>query len=70
MPADTDITAKLLDAKVAVIVRLLKDHPVDEAVGILENAKIELEAIAEFEEKRAEVASKIAAFNAKAVLTA
>ncbi len=70
MPADTDTTVKLLDAKVDVIVRLLKDHPVDEAVSILENAKIDLEARAEFEEKRAEVATKIAAFNAKAAQTA
>ncbi len=65
MPVNSDTAIKLLDAKIRVIFDLLKVHPFEEAICILENVKIELETQEDFRQKHAEVTKKITTLEAE-----
>ncbi len=64
MPIDQNTTVKLLDAKIAVILDLLRVHPLDEAMSILENVKILLEHPEGLQLERAGAAQGVATLDA------
>ncbi len=67
MPENQDTTVKLLDAKVRLVFDLLKVHPIEDAMCILENVKIQLEQLEVLQLERAEAVKRIAALEAEAV---
>ncbi len=70
MPTDSDTTVKLLDAKIKMIFDLLKVHPHDDAIGILESVKIHLDDLEARELEQAEAAQKDATTDAEAETSA
>ncbi len=70
MPENQDTTVKLLDAKIRVIFDLLKVHPLEDAMCILENVKIELEHLEVLQQEHAEAMKIIAALEAEAATPA
>ncbi len=69
MPSDQDTAVKLLDAKIRLVFDLLKVHPIEDAMSILENVKIQLELLEGLQQERSEAVKKIAALEAEAEVT-